>query len=238
MYHSVMNSEKKYYIYKITLLCGSLAGHYYIGKKKLKKTEHNPMSDGYYGSGVIVKNYYKKYPFKQGITAIKEILELNETEEDNRAREKFYIGDKYDTDPMCLNLKEGGFGGVMSAETRKKMSEIRKGTKPWNTGIKLSESYKNKLSEVHKGYKWTDEQREKFIASSTGHICKKETRDKIAKSKEKPIIAYKYETKEYVGQWPSAISASKDLGIHKSAISMVIHGVREQVKGLIFKKVS
>ena len=39
----------------------------------------------------------------------------------------------------------------ISEETRKKMSEARKGKEPWNKGKKLSKEYKKKLSEAHKG---------------------------------------------------------------------------------------
>lgn len=96
--------EKKivHYIYKITLLCGSLKDHYYIGKHTTKN------SDGYTGSGVIILNYFKKYHRKIGVTYLKEILEYNTSMEDNARREKEILGDLYLIDPLCVNLKEGG----------------------------------------------------------------------------------------------------------------------------------
>ena len=41
-----------------------------------------------------------------------------------------------------------------SAETRKKMSETRKGRKTWNKGIPLTEEIKRKMSETKKGRKF------------------------------------------------------------------------------------
>ena len=64
---------KVHYIYKITLLQGSLQNHYYLGKKSSKVPQYaqggniekfiveNPMFDNYSGSGVIPINYFKKY---------------------------------------------------------------------------------------------------------------------------------------------------------------------------------
>ena len=109
-----------YYIYKITLLKGNLKGHYYIGKHKTDKEK-----DYYYGSGKIVKDYYKKYGKKKGVTFTKEIVEYNLAEEINNLREKEIIGDLYKTDPLCLNLKYGGEGG----RWEKGMTAINKGKK-------------------------------------------------------------------------------------------------------------
>ena len=231
-----MENNKKYYIYKITLLKGSLAGKYYFGKRHLKKDQNNPMTDGYYGSGTIVKKYYKKYPFKQGVTAIKEILELNDTEEENSKREIFYIGDKYETDPDCLNLKSGGFGGALSKSSIEKISKSHIGIKPWNKGMKLSDEYKKKLSDAHKGHKLTEGQKKKIADSNKGRVFSEASKHKISKSKEQPILVFTYKTNEYVGCWGSALVASQELGVHKSMISMIIHGKRKQAKGLIFKK--
>lgn len=110
-----------YYIYKITLLKGSLEGHYYIGKHKTDKEK-----DYYYGSGTLVKDYYKKYGKKKGVTFTKEIIEYNASEEINNLREKEIIGDLYKTDPLCLNLKYGGEGGGWE----KGMTAINKGKSP------------------------------------------------------------------------------------------------------------
>lgn len=100
---------KFHYIYKITCLCGNLNGYYYIGKHST--THDDPLDDGYYGGGVIIRNYYKKYPPQIGVTITKEILELNEDVVSNSKRELEIIGDLWKTDQLCLNRKKGGEGG-------------------------------------------------------------------------------------------------------------------------------
>lgn len=96
-----------YYIYKIHFLCGFPSGRYYIGKHKHSGSLSN---DKYTGSGNFCKAYFKKYGKKEGITYIKEILEINPSEEINNKREELLVGDKYKTDPLCMNLVSGGAG--------------------------------------------------------------------------------------------------------------------------------
>ena len=132
---------KHHYIYKITCLCGSLAGCYYIGKHSTLKPDAE--LDGYYGGGVIINNYYKKYPPVQNKTIIKEILEYNPTIEENSRREKEIIGNLFETDPKCLNKKKGGEGGNGYANRGKKHSKEQ--TENWKKYMK--EYYK-----THKGF--------------------------------------------------------------------------------------
>lgn len=151
----------------------------------MRNGRKNPQTDGYYGSGTVVKDYFKKYGVKPGVSCIKEIIEFNNTEEENREREKFYIGDKYETDPMCINLKEGGIGGqyseeartkiskalkgyVHSAESRKNMSDAHKGQTAWNKGLKQTEEQRMKNSECHKGIKHTEEWKANMSAKMKG----------------------------------------------------------------------
>lgn len=131
------------YIYKITLLKGTLAGHYYYG---LHRT--NNLNDGYAGSGTIIKDYYKHYGKIEHQTYIKEIISFYNDEEELNQAEYNIIGDKYKNDNLCLNLKEGGkniqhgggkIGHQVSEETRKKISEA-------NKGHKVSEEARKKIS--------------------------------------------------------------------------------------------
>lgn len=136
-----------YYTYKITLLKGSLAGHYYYGQHRT-----NNLNDGYCGSGRIIKDYFKEYDKIEHQTYIKEIISFyNSLEELNRAEFEL-IGDKYKTDPLCLNLIAGGSQIGISEETRKKMSNSAKKRKRQP----CSEETKNKLKEANKGQiPWT-----------------------------------------------------------------------------------
>ncbi|MGM9963986.1 MAG: hypothetical protein ACI32Z_02450 [Clostridium sp.] len=111
---------KVHYIYKITLLQGSLKNCYYLGKKSSKVPQYaqggnvekfvvdNPMFDSYSGSGVIPINYFKKYGKILGETFLKEIILFSKDSLENCLNEELVIADKYKTDPLCINLVKGG----------------------------------------------------------------------------------------------------------------------------------
>lgn len=171
-----------YYTYKITLLKGSLAGHYYYGQHIT-----NNINDSYAGSGRKVCDYYKKYDKIEGVTYVKEILHFyNDTDELNQA-EYDLIGDKYKTDKLCLNLRAGGMqsgrseetkklvseklkGRIFSEESKQKMSDAQMGNKN-HLGYKNSEESKQKMSDAHKG---------KTPGNKGKHISE-ETKNKISK---------------------------------------------------------
>lgn len=170
----LLRMEKKYhYIYKITCLCGKFKGHYYIGKRS---TNNNPESDGYYGSGVVITDYYKKYPPVIGETITKDILEFNDSLYDNCKREAVIIGDKYKTDPLCMNLMGGGLNGSPGEEARRHMGSARKGDKNPNYGKPKSDDFKEKVRKKLKGhapyfgkeYTMSDETRKKISDTLTG----------------------------------------------------------------------
>lgn len=120
-----------YYTYKITLLCGSLKNHYYLGKHSTKN-----LNDGYCGSGKILVNYFKRFPKKKGITYTKEIIDFFDTEEQVFKGEELLIGDKWKTDPLCLNMVPGGKGYYCEHDA---WNKGLKGVmpEPWNKGKKL-----------------------------------------------------------------------------------------------------
>lgn len=153
-----------YYIYKITCLCGSLAGHYYFGQHRT-----DDLNDGYCGSGKIITGYIKKYGNKEGETYIKEILAYAKTPEELNRLEFEIIGDKFINDPLCINLHCGGYcscgkyntfyGKYHSEEARKKMSDARKGKTPWIKGKTFTEEQKELISQktkegMHKEESW------------------------------------------------------------------------------------
>ena len=99
----------------------SLKDHYYYGQH----TTDN-LDDGYYGSGTILLNYYNKYGAIENVTYTKTIIDFYSNSTELNQAEYELIGDKYETDPMCLNLIAGGRMCGFSSETREKMSEARK----------------------------------------------------------------------------------------------------------------
>lgn len=114
--------KQYFYIYKITLLKGSLAGHYYYGQHR---TKH--LSWTYAGSGVLLSNYYKKYGKIENETYTKEIISFYDSLDELNKAEAEIIGNKYKNDLKCLNLIAGGHCKGVSDETRKKQSISRKG---------------------------------------------------------------------------------------------------------------
>lgn len=118
------NNFKYRYVYKITCLKGSLSGHYYFGQHKT-----NNLNDGYTGSGIKITNYFKHYSKVDGETYIKEIIGFYNSDDELNNAEYQFIGDKYFTDPLCLNLCAGGNVCTPSLETRQKISKKIKGLK-------------------------------------------------------------------------------------------------------------
>ena len=150
---------KKYnYIYKITNI---INGKIYIGKHST-----DDLNDGYMGSGVVLKKAKEKY----GIDSFtKEYLAFCDTEDKLNWFEKFYIK-KYDSTNKNIgyNLTNGGEGILgfhihMTEETKKKISESKKGKHH-------SEEARKKMSESHKGRKLSEETRIKMSESRKGKI--------------------------------------------------------------------
>lgn len=166
----------EYYIYKVTLLEGRLAGHYYIGKHK-----QTGKYDYYAGSGKLLTDYYKKHGRRPGITYTKEILEYCDNPNTLNEREIYYVGDLWKTDPLCLNQCAGGYGGntpkgrpspmkgrKASEETRRKMSEAMKGK---GKGRKLSPEHYKHICEANKKIAQNPETKEKQRLSHLGKKC-------------------------------------------------------------------
>ena len=91
-----------FYVYKTIR---KSTGEYYIGKRCF--SGKNIVDDKYVGSGTMLKKKYSKDPsdwYRETICECKSRKELSKSE-------KKYLGDLWETDPKCLNLKPGGDGG-------------------------------------------------------------------------------------------------------------------------------
>ena len=248
---------KVHYIYKITLLCGTLAGKYYLGKHTTKNTK-----DGYAGSGKVITDYFKKYGKKKNVTYVKEIIEYNDSIETNSIREKIIIGDLWKTDPNCLNCCEGGSTGGLSIvpwnkgkigcfsdETIKKMSDVKKGkTSPFK-GVhgRYTEETLKKIGDSSRGRVTSEETKKKLSAKSKGHTLSFESRKKISiKNKGRkhsneakikmmiPIVQCALDG-EYIREWNGATEVENTIGISHKQIWKCLKGYRKQVGGYIWK---
>jgi len=77
----------------------------------------------------------------------------------------------------------------MSEESRKKMSEAKKGKS-------LSDDHKRKMSEAHKGKKFTKEHRENISKALMGHEVTEETREKHRQANLGKTFSHTEETKK------------------------------------------
>ena len=101
--------QKKYhFIYKTTC---SLTGKFYIGMHS-----SDSLDDGYLGSGKILGYSRHKHGNENHI---REILEMCESREHLRSREKEIVNQELMSHPLCINLKYGGDGGWSSDISRK-----------------------------------------------------------------------------------------------------------------------
>ena len=122
--------------------------------------------------------------------------------------ERYYIK-KYNTmAPNGYNLTSGGEGGILSAETKekisrshkgkaksedhkKKISETLSGINHPNYGRTLPEETKRKISESHKGRKFTEEHKRNLSEAHKGHKHSEETKRKMSKAHKGQIISEK-----------------------------------------------
>lgn len=92
--------DKYYIIYRTTNL---LNGRYYIGMHITTNID-----DGYFGSGRRIKAEIKKYG-RGNFERV--VLEQAQSKKDLASREAELVTEKLRSDPLCLNLKNGGEGG-------------------------------------------------------------------------------------------------------------------------------
>lgn len=127
---------------------------------------------------------------------IKKINEASTLEELNLL-EPFYIDAYNSLVPNGYNLRLGGNNSLHHSDTKKKMSELKKGQPAWNKGIEHPEETKKKISDAkkgkpspRKGIKLSDETKEKISKANKGKPgptkgkkASVETREKISKAR-------------------------------------------------------
>jgi group I intron endonuclease len=180
---------KKYkYIYRTINL---INGKSYIGQHVTNKEY-----DNYIGSGRYFIKAVKKFGKNNFIRGI---IEYCETQDELNKREIFWIN-HYDTiSPNGYNLSIGGgvvilygkenpfFGKHHSEETKKKLSEQKKGNIPHNKGKKglqkCSEKTKKIVSERHKGDKNFNYNKKGILSPSFGLKRSESTKNKLRETK-------------------------------------------------------
>ena len=165
------------YIYLIT---DTTNGMQYTGKHHYHI--EGQLDPSYHGSGVIIKNIYKKRPE----TLKEEYIKTCYSEEEMCSDEQYYIKFFKTLWPNGYNLTEGGDGwsGGPCEEMRRKLSVSHKGLQAGEKnpmfGKNHSEETRKKMSESHKNI--SDETRKKMSESQKGKHLSEEHRRKISES--------------------------------------------------------
>jgi len=151
--------KNKYSYYFIYCTTNKINNKKYVGFHAT-----NNINDSYMGSGIALNKALNKY----GIENFdKEILEYC-TVDNWTERERYWIEKLQTLGKLGYNLTKGGEGSLglkLSEESKKKLSDARKGTEPWNKGkINI----------------YSPETIEKFKISASGKIPTQETRDKLS----------------------------------------------------------
>lgn len=230
------------YIYLIT---DTTNGKKYVGQHHYDKEELDP---NYHGSGHIIRLIYNKRPE----TLKEEYLKTCFTQTEMDEWEKYFIFTNDTLYPNGYNLREGGNGKEFSVESRKKMSEKRKGKSPTNKGIPLSDERKSEISEKMKGKfsgdrhpmygKHHTEESKKKISDSLKKIMTVDFRKKISEShkgqhnisQSKKVLQFTKDG-EFVCEWSSTMEAGRKLNCSFSNIAMCCRGERKTAKGYIWK---
>lgn len=213
-----------HYIYKIIFLRGYPTGRYYLGKRSYHGNDIS--KDKYTGSGKFPKTYFKMYGKREGDTYIKEIIEINPSAKINADREAIIIGDKWKTDPLCMNIIPGGGGGYENCAPKAILQYDFDGNvigiynsecdaaDAVNATVSssISKACINKTTIAH-GYIW------RFLEEP---LTKKELLE--INNRYVPINQYT-EDGVFIRQWSSIKEAGETLGIDRTAIGMVCSGI-------------
>jgi hypothetical protein len=153
------------HLYKIT---NKLTGDYYVGK-------HNGWEqNNYWGSGYRIKSSIEKYG-KENFNY--DILCYGTPEYILQLEEKYVTLELIESDEKCLNLMAGGYGSTqITNETRKKLSDARKGHQTYNDPIR-----NEKIRQALLGSKHSKETKEKIRQKALGRINSLETKLKRGK---------------------------------------------------------
>lgn len=140
-------------------------GKFYIGMHST-----DDLNDGYLGSGLRLRRSVEKYGKEKHH---REILYFTEDRKSLAELEKQIVNEELLTNPLCINLRKGGFGGVLpgegnpfygrqhTPETKALISKSGKGRQP-------SELNRQRNTELFKGKPLSEEHKEKIRAGNRG----------------------------------------------------------------------
>ena len=168
--------------------------HRVTGMKYFGKTKDDPFK--YKGSG----KYWKRHISTHGYDCDTEIIRECQTNNEVAKWGKYYsaLWNIVESEEWANLKPESGDGGETPG-AKERMSEMRKGKSPWNKGIAMTESMKEKqrLSHIGKirppeaiekhrakvlGRKMTEDAKRKISIAHTGKILSTDHKEKISSS--------------------------------------------------------
>ena len=183
------------HLYRIT---DQATGRFYVGKHV------GQVQNGYLGSGVRWLRHIRK---NKAVDLNYEVLVIADTDYILDLESRYVTLDFIAQNPLCMNLKQGGMGGIglskesiesmrsklrgkpswnkgipMSKEAKAKLSASKQGQVPPNKGKPMSEETKAKVSLTKKGVKLTMEHIEKLRVAKLGTKHSEETKQKMRAS--------------------------------------------------------
>lgn len=204
---------KKYKVYKHTNI---INGKVYIGITSYKYVKTRWDNGKGYSQQSLFWNAIKKYGWEN---FKHEILFTDLTKEEACQKEieliAFYKSNQRE---FGYNLSSGGeinSGYKLTDETKLKLSDSHKGKHPWNYG--------------KTGYS---------MPNSKGKKRSIETRNKMSENRPKNAVAQYTMDGELVNIFKSQIEAERATGIPNTSISLCARGIHKQAGGFIWKRLS
>ena len=210
-------------IYKIT---NPVNGKLYVGSAvsfKRRKRQHFRNLENNKHCNIFLQRSVNKHGIENHIFKVVEHCEKSEL----IVREQVYLDRYFDGGKMCFNICPTAYstlGRKHTEETLKKISKAKSGKNHHNYGKKLSKETRDKVSE-----KLSGENHPQY-----GKKQSKETIERRSKANKKSVEQWSKDG-EFIKKWDSAISASRELGIHNSNIGQCCKGKLKTCGGFIWK---
>lgn len=219
----------------IYLITNQINGKQYIGQTvrdpELRWNEHNKYKINTTISNALKKYGIENFHFEVIDESASDIDELNDLEE-------FYISFYNTFKGRGYNMTSGGEGFTISEETKKKMSDSRR-------GVIKSNSHKKKISESHKGKTFSTESKQKMSESGKVKIFSKSHKQNISNAHKgksgmlghasKKVVQIDKITGKEIACWFSTNEVSKILNIQQSNISKCCNGKYKSAGGYIWR---
>jgi group I intron endonuclease len=223
-------------IYSVTNL---INGKIYVGQttQSPEKRWKYHCYRGYILTDAITKYGKHNFEFK--------VIDTANSHDELNKKEIYWINVLNSIAPNGYNLRKGGdSGGLLSEQTKKKISLAQKNKK-------ISDKHKKRLSELNSGKNnpmygktpnlgkiYTDEHRSnisnslkgrKHCKSSIEKIRKKKIGVPLSTKKQYKFIVLNTETNELIGEWSNQQQCARDLKIHAQNINKCLKGLRHLV---------